>query len=243
MTTHNRAAPPAFISGLTETGSAESGRLALSAKFDAAQFSPSLFNDYKLHCPEAIRRAATKRQAEYFAGRWLAAAALGDFGHHNFRLLADDKRCPLWPQDMVGSISHSKAQLSCVVAKRSHYRALGIDLQAPLSPAAATKLQQRILDPNERALVAEQDLPHWQLISLCFSAKESIYKALYPIVQRYFGFASAQLYSIDPAKQQLRFTIAPELASLPACPGAVSLDYQLSDTMIYSELALGAQLT
>lgn len=229
---------PAFISAITQTGEPDSGLIALDATFEAGAFSTVLFAEHSLHCPDTISQAATKRQAEYFAGRWLAARALELYGQAGFTLHADQKRCPLWPAGLVGSISHNQHHVRCIVAKRSRYLAVGTDLQYPLAPEAALKLSRRILNSNERTLL--EPLETALAVSLCFSAKESIYKALYPIVQRYFGFAAARLVDLDLAEQRLRFAIDKALATLPGCPQHVDVNYLATDSLICSETLVDA---
>ena len=120
----------------------------------------------------------------------------------------------------------------------NHYRALGIDIQTSLSTPAAEKLQGRILSRDEVRVIEQHPLPRATSVALCFSAKESIYKALYPIVKRYFGFASAELYAIDTQAATLQLSIALELAALPGCPREVCAHYHLSDDQVYTEVML-----
>ncbi len=227
-----------FIRLSEQRGSAEHGLLQLAADFHLDAFQPSLFSLCGIHCPATIAAATRKRQAEYFAGRWLADRALNAFGIDRFTLLADAKRCPQWPEGLLGSISHGDDKALCVTASRQHYRAVGVDIQRRISAAAAAKLQQRILSPSEIQLLASSGLRHGDAVALCFSAKESIYKALYPIVQRYFGYRAAELIAIDPSRSQLHFAISPELADLPGCPSEVKLLYEQVGELLRSSLLL-----
>ena len=230
--------PPSFLHAYQQTGAASEGLIRLSAEFDSAAFSPSLFEQCSLYCPDNIADSITKRQAEFFAGRWLASQALVQFGHQNFTVLADEKRCPLWPAGTVGSITHSDNQVRCAIGRASLYQTLGIDIQPSLSEAAAQKLQRRILSPSEVQLLASSALPFAVGVALSFSAKESIYKALYPIVKRYFGFACARLVATEACAQTLRFTIDDELSCLPGCPREVSVRYEYTQEFVYTEAAL-----
>ncbi len=227
-----------FIRLVDQRGAADSGLTLLAADFYLAAFDPALFTSCDIHCPDPIAAAGRKRQAEYFAGRWLAARALLSFGVANYPLLADAKRCPQWPPGLLGSISHSDDQVLCAVATGRRYRAVGVDIQQRISPAAADKLQTRILSNAEILLLNNSALAEHDGVALCFSAKESIYKALYPIVQRYFGYRAAELVAIDTEQRRLHFAIAAELAALPGCPGEVELEFEQSGELLRSSLLL-----
>ncbi|MCW2482005.1 4'-phosphopantetheinyl transferase family protein, partial [Candidatus Symbiopectobacterium sp. NZEC135] len=58
------------------------------------------------------------------------------------------------------------------------------------------------------------DMPFCQAVTLSFSAKESLFKAIYPSVQHYFDFLDAQITVLNQAQQvfelQLQTTLAPE---------------------------------
>lgn len=210
----------------------------LAADFDAAYFNPAFFDAYDIHCPDNIARAANKRQAEYFAGRWLAAKVMENFGIRNFKLSADTRGCPQWPEGLLGSLSHGDDHVQCCVGERKHFRAIGIDVQALITEDAARKLQMRILSSAERDLLAQSELPLNTAVAMSFSAKESIYKAIYPIVRRYFGYRSAELIAIDEAQQSLRFRLDAELTELPGCPAEVSLSYHCQPERLRTNLLL-----
>lgn len=209
-----------------------------AADFDAAFFDSGFFATYDIHCPDNIARAANKRQAEYFAGRWLAARVMEEFGIHNFKLSADTRGCPQWPDGLIGSLSHGDDHVQCCVGERKNFRAIGIDVQAPITQAAAEKLQMRILSSAERDRLAQSSLALSTGVALCFSAKESLYKAVYPIVRRYFGYRSAELLAIDETQQTLRFRLEEELTELPGCPVEVTLHYQCQPERLRTTLLL-----
>jgi len=83
-----------------------------------------------------------------------------------------------------------------MVAYASAWRGLGVDVERSLTPARAERLAGAILTPSElqqlQGLTAEQQA--WR-ISLTFSLKESLFKALYPLVLKRFYFQDADLLS------------------------------------------------
>jgi enterobactin synthetase component D len=112
----------------------------------------------------------------------------------------------------VGSISHSQTHVSAAVAPLAHYRGLGLDNETPMAEKTLKAVKDKISTPTER-----QKMPHPLseaiYYTLLFSAKESLYKALYPTVQRFFDFQAAELHQTAPGQFEiaLRETLHPEL--------------------------------
>lgn len=71
-----------------------------------------------------------------------------------------------------------------------------------MSPQTLQAVKDRISTPNER-LHCPSDLPEALYYTLLFSAKESLYKALYPHVQRFFDFQAAEMESHTAGSWQL----------------------------------------
>ena len=63
--------------------------------------------------------------------------------------------------------------------------------------------------------VAHGDWTPERLLTLVFSAKESLFKCLYPRVQEFFGFAAARVIALDRVRHtlviQLEQTLTPHL--------------------------------
>jgi 4'-phosphopantetheinyl transferase EntD len=74
-----------------------------------------------------VGRAVPKRVQEFAAGRLCARRALAEFGIVDFPLKAADDRQPIWPDSVVGSITHTAGFAGAVVAERRSAAALGID--------------------------------------------------------------------------------------------------------------------
>ena len=98
------------------------------------------------------------------------------------------KREPQWPAGLVGSITHTTGFRAAAVAPRSVVASLGIDTEQnePLPDG----VEELITVPGEPEMLAAlaRAFPavHWG--RLLFSAKESIYKAWYPLTGRWLGF-------------------------------------------------------
>ncbi|CAA0110248.1 4'-phosphopantetheinyl transferase Npt [Zhongshania aliphaticivorans] len=213
-----------------------------SANFDKSLFNSALYDQHDVYCPPAMYCASPKRQAEYFAGRYLAAQAMSYFDIHQFTLRADAKRCPQWPSTLVGSITHTNDYAACITALKTDVAAIGIDAQDMINDARVERLQSRIIDKAESSLLSQNELSPALGLSLCFSAKEAIYKALYPYVQQYFGFSAAKLHSIDPSKQTLTFRFDPALWVLHNDRNTLQLNYLCNDQRVLTYLILPASM-
>ncbi|TIR29101.1 MAG: 4'-phosphopantetheinyl transferase superfamily protein, partial [Mesorhizobium sp.] len=91
----------------------------------------------------------------------------------------------------------------------------GVDVEALASGHALDAILNMTINEDERALIARQVvLSSDGLASLVFSAKETLFKALYPVARRFFGFDCAELRT-TPRNGQIRLhltkTICPEL--------------------------------
>lgn len=130
----------------------------------------------------AVARAVPKRQAEFAAGRRAARAALAAIDAGEPEIEVGPRRAPAWPQGVTGAITHDRdVALAAVMPKAAG--ALGIDLTeaAPLPDGTRATI---LPHPEEGPLT---DLE----ARAAFSAKESLFKAISPITEAYFGFDAA----------------------------------------------------
>jgi 4'-phosphopantetheinyl transferase EntD len=148
-----------------------------------------------------IEGAAEKRQREFRAGRHAAHAALARLNAPDLPLLRGERREPLWPAGFTGSIAHCRDLCVAVCTKREEIEGLGIDVE-PLEPLPQG-VDRFIHTEAEAAFIANNPGTHPE--RLIFSAKESLYKCYYPLLQRYFGFQSVTL-TFDMQRQRYHFT-------------------------------------
>lgn len=134
-----------------------------------------------------IKTSVDKRQKEFIAGRLLVKRSLKVFGIENFALLSGDNREPIWPDNIIGSISHSNKYICTAVSEISSYKGIGVDLE-PIGEVRKNMLHH-ILTENEQNWLKglEQDNLK-KLYTIIFSAKESIYKCIFPIVRKFIDF-------------------------------------------------------
>jgi 4'-phosphopantetheinyl transferase EntD len=150
-----------------------------------------------------VARAVDKRRREFAAGRRCARALLAQLGFPERPLLRNDDRTPRWPEDLVGSISHSAELCIVAVARRATHAGVGVDVEP--DAALEAPIWKKICTPGEldRLLGAAPAAERGRVARLVFSAKEATYKSVYPLLGKVFGFQDVEL-RIDFA--QRRFT-------------------------------------
>lgn len=139
---------------------------------------------------------STKRRAEYTAGRAAVRAALRAIGTQfaDVPVLRGNEGEPLWPAAIVGSLTHSHGVAIAAVALRTEVALLGIDLEL-IEPGrqAGRDVSSYIASEEEQRWIHEQPEEALLRTRMLFSAKESIYKAFWPLYRKYFGFKQAAL--------------------------------------------------
>ncbi|WP_434460676.1 4'-phosphopantetheinyl transferase family protein [Serratia plymuthica] len=177
--------------------------------FDFRYFDKSLFSDFGVECPRLLTRAGPKRKAEYFAGRLAARRALQFLGCKTLDLPIGDHRLPQWPLGYRGSISHTRALAVSAVCQHDRYQAVGIDTETVFTVEQCTKLTSAIVSDAEWNDVIRGgcELAQTQLVTLIFSAKEALYKALYPHTLSFQDFSAAKLTWICDKSAQFQIEL------------------------------------
>jgi len=144
-----------------------------------------------------LEKSVDKRRKEFTTGRHCARTALAQLGFPPVPVLPGPKREPVWPDGVVGSITHCTGYRAAAVARTSDFRSIGIDAE-PNAPTPKGVLEA-IAVPAELArmdgLRTAGDKVSWD--RLLFSAKESVYKAWFPLTRLWLGFEDADV-TIDP---------------------------------------------
>jgi enterobactin synthetase component D len=190
------------------------GVVLVSSLFDPKQLADGDFQRCLIDPPASIQRSVAKRQTEYLAGRLCAREAMRRLdGRVQVPLIGED-RAPIWPDDVCGSITHSTGWAAAIVANKQHWRGLGMDMENLLAPERAARLAGEIMLPSELERMAfgpEHQIA--QCVTLTFSLKESLFKALYPLVLKRFYFHDAEVleWSEDgSARMRLKIDLSAE---------------------------------
>lgn len=170
-------------------------------------FEPTTFNNADLlwlphHA--ALSHASLKRKADHLAGRIAAAHALQNFAINTVPGIGRNGE-PLWPTGIVGSISHSGTQAFALAVQHENVL-VGVDCEALLDTQEAVEIQDGIINAQEKAVLMGTGYPFALALTLTFSAKESLFKALFPRVKSYMGFDCACVTAISRSTITLSLT-------------------------------------
>lgn len=168
---------------------------------------------------QAVERAVSKRQNEYFATRHLARQALAAFDVPAVAILNHPDRSPRWPEGIMGSLTHTDSWCGVAVARTGgEIVGLGIDMERlnSVSPEVA----RRILSERERHLATDVE------VALRFSAKEAFYKAIYARVQRYVGFAEVEI-DLAPGERRFHVHLVSEALAAEIDPSRITGSYAM----------------
>lgn len=185
-------------------------------QFALAEYRDENFPEAGFALPEHLARAVPKRRAEYLAGRVLARQLLAPLGFADFTLARGEDRAPQWPPGIAGALSHNSDTALCAVHRESGLGGVGLDVETLLSDVRAEELWGAIVSRAERETLLREALPFNELLTLTFSAKESLFKALYPQVRCYFDFLDARMVAVDTQRQT--FVLALLKTLTPNCP-------------------------
>ena len=135
---------------------------------------------------------------EFATARGCAHAALARLGVPPAAILPDRKGAPVWPDGVVGSITHCSGYRAAAAAPAAQVAAVGIDAE-PNRPLRTDGMLDVIAREQERARLAELALVASDVCwdKLLFCAKEAVYKAWYPLARCWLGFQSADVV-FDP---------------------------------------------
>lgn len=184
-------------------------------RFALAEYRDDSFPEAGFALPDHLTRAVPKRRAEYLAGRVLARQLLAPLGFADFTLARGEDRAPQWPAGIAGALSHNSHTALCAVHPERGLGGVGLDVETLLSVARAEELWSAIVSPAERETLLGETLPFNELLTLTFSAKESLFKALYPQVRRYFDFLDARMVAVDAQRQTFELALLTTLT--PHC--------------------------
>jgi enterobactin synthetase component D len=177
--------------------------------FDPTYYTDALFIEANLELPEQLQKVSTKRKAEFFAGRYCAQQLLWRHGH-NSHVAIGNNRIPVWPTSVAASISHSRQKALCLIATQQAL-SVGVDIEHYLLPKQCESIGPSIVTLDELARLPST-LSYTQALTLCFSAKESAYKAIYPLTRRYVDFLRASI-TIDANSAQFSIVLDDELTT------------------------------
>lgn len=139
---------------------------------------------------------SASRRVEFFSGRRCAHAAMKAAGYPALPILRHRDRSPLWPLNILGSISHG-ASLAAAIIRNPHQPMIGLGLDIEdLSRDVRSDITRHTLTPAERDRWASGSGQLSREARIIFSIKEAIYKCYFPIARVPLGFQDAEITEI-----------------------------------------------
>lgn len=184
-------------------------------EFDVNRYRDSLYEDFSIPLFERFSTAVIKRRAEFLAGRIAAQTILKEEGV-TATIGVQSDRSPQWPLGWNGSISHTDKYAIAVIVPKNEGIFLGVDIEI-FNQKVFEDTADVFLTHTEKVFLESTNMHFHIAFLIAFSAKESLFKALYPSVRRYFGFHAARICKIEENvhffKMELLETLSNELLS------------------------------
>lgn len=188
-----------------------------SVKFELAKYSFDLYEQFDINVPKQILKSVAKRQAEFLAGRFCAHQALKRLNADVGEVLISENRAPVWPSDVVGSITHCDDLALCCAMPLGSYKRVGIDAEKQISIETIEQVSSVTVTEDERQILKALPIKYNKAFTVAFSAKESLFKALYSEVNRYFEFLDARVAEVNVAQNSFVLVLTTKLTEqLPA---------------------------
>ena len=233
----NRSGIASFISQSSFPSVIQDKSIVLvGSDYIQANYRQDIFITLGIPFPANLDKAVIKRRAEYLAGRIVAIEALNKLGVNVCNIPTGQHRSPVWPQGIIASITHTNSAAFCAAARQQDIKYLGLDHENWLTLAAVRDIKSSIISDGEEQLLKQSAMVFERAFTLVFSAKESLFKALYPEVKAYFDFSAAQIVKLDTAAKTftltLTETLTPALTAGAKFQGSFSFDDQAILTLI-----------
>ncbi|WP_051235216.1 4'-phosphopantetheinyl transferase superfamily protein [Marinimicrobium agarilyticum] len=175
-------------------------------RYELADFRDDDFATLHVHRPQRLTQACRKRRAEYLAGRYAAKRVLEHLGYPWMQVGSDEDRVPVWPRRLKGSISHTNHEAVCAAFEGGSAGAsVGVDVERYLCSSKLDSVRELVVTRSERGLIANNAIDESWALTLFFSAKESLFKALYPQTRAAFDFREAEITVLNQSTKT--FTI------------------------------------
>ncbi|WP_420367753.1 4'-phosphopantetheinyl transferase family protein [Curtobacterium sp. L1-20] len=147
---------------------------------------------------DAVATALPERRAEFVTGRVLARRALAGMGIQCGAIPVARSGAPVWPDGVVGSITHCVGLRACAVGRRDEHVGIGID--ATPARALPVGVLTRIADLDRSPVVAGLDA----LRRTGVESPDSVLLAASEAVAKARTSAHGGWYGIDGAHVELR---------------------------------------
>jgi 4'-phosphopantetheinyl transferase EntD len=149
----------------------------------------------KLGLPQS-HNLSPKRLSDFSTGRYCAMKALELLGIQDAVIPIGEDRAPIWPEGIVGSISHCDSLTGAIVAKKSDHISLGLDIEE--IGRVTPDLWDLVFTENEKNYLSglSEEVMLVQSTAI-FSIKEAFYKFQHPLTKTFLDFLDVEIYIED----------------------------------------------
>jgi 4'-phosphopantetheinyl transferase EntD len=144
--------------------------------------------------------------------------------------MAED-RAPVWPRGVVGSITHTGDFAAAAVAWAADIAALGIDSEQIIDPAAAHDIADVCMVDEATLFRAVDGRSFCEFCTFVFSAKEAVFKCLFPLTRKFLEFSDVRITSFDWNRKYFAWATVSErigMGRLSHAGGCVHTSVELS---------------
>jgi 4'-phosphopantetheinyl transferase EntD len=140
-----------------------------------------------------VAQAVHKRRREFAAVRSCARRAMEKLGVPPQPVLPGERGAPRWPAGLTGSMTHCDGYCAAALVRAGDLASLGIDAEpdGPLPDGVLDTVALPAEQERLRRLGRDHPGTHWD--RLLFSAKESVYKAWFPLTGQWLDFSEADI--------------------------------------------------
>ncbi|MGZ9811188.1 4'-phosphopantetheinyl transferase family protein [Pseudoroseicyclus sp. H15] len=181
-----------------------------------------------------VVRAVASRRAEFAAGRTAARKALARLGHGPVAIPVGAHRAPVWPEGVIGSITHAAGWAAAIVGPAGRGRSLGLDIEVngrvTEDIAFTIRAAGELPNPEEGKLLSPKGI---ETETLRFGAKEAVFKAFWPTNGSFLNFSDARVAFAPP-----RVTLGPGADPLHG-ERVLPFSYALCGGLVLTVVALG----
>ena len=133
-----------------------------------------------------------KRLSDFSTGRYCAIKALEQLGIKDATIPIGKDKAPVWPDGIVGSISHCDSLTGAIVAKRSDHISLGLDIEE-IGRVTPDLWDLVFTEKEKNYLTSLSDKNKLVQSTAIFSIKEAFYKFQYPLTKTFLDFLDVEV--------------------------------------------------
>ncbi len=184
-----------------------------------------------------VSSATARRRREFAAGRACAHAGLQALGAGDGPIGMGSAREPLWPPGVVGSISHAGTVAGAAVGRDADAWSLGLDIECldpPLCPDVERLIHADPGKPRPGGHLLER-----HRTKIAFSAKECVFKCLYPRTRWLLDFVDVSV-SIDLGARRYTAAVSRRFRVPGPDVGVLDGQFAIRDGYIFTSLCIPA---